>query len=207
MKNPKISLYDSTLRDGIQMPGVSFSQHDKFIIIKKMTEELEIPYIEVYPFSNPKDRQLIQYIKEKDQKYLNQLVAFGSTRRVQNSPEEDKNLISIIDSDLKTCTIFGKSWDFHLQFIHATNNQNLHMIEDSVAFLKEHKKKVFYDAEHFFDGYKANKTYALQTLKAAERGGADVIVLCDTNGGTLPYEIKDIITNVLDKINVPLGIH
>jgi 2-isopropylmalate synthase len=202
-----VSLYDSTLRDGAQMAGVQFSRQDKFLIVKNLVDELAIPYIELYPFSNPKDRKLIEDITEKAPQYIPHLVAFGSTRRTGVKPEEDDNLKALIESGLKFVTIFGKAWDFHLEFIHATPEQNLEMIEDSVRYLKDNGKTVFYDAEHFFDGYKANPEYAISTLLAAERGGADLIVLCDTNGGTMPHEVYDITEFVLERIKIPLGIH
>ncbi len=203
----QVSLYDSTLRDGVQMSGIDFSRQDKYNIIKNLIEELSIPHIELYPFSNPKDRELIRYIKEKKPGFMKFLVAFGSTRKVKNTCVNDKNIQGFLDSELKTCTIVGKSNDFHLQFIKATPEENLQMIEDSVGYLKEYQKTVFFDAEHFFDGYKANKDYALNTLKTAERTGAERVILCDTNGGTLPHEIYNITKEVLDKIKIPLGIH
>ena len=203
----KVTIYDCTLRDGAQMAGINFSLQDKIKIVKNLVDEMAIPFIEVYPFSNPKDRDLIKYFREKEPRFLNNLVAFGSTRRTDKTVVEDKNLQAIVDSGLRTACIFGKSWDFHLEFIHATPNENLQIIEESISFLKEHGIKVFFDAEHFFDGYKSNKAFALNTLKAAQRGGAEIIVLCDTNGGTLPHDIYDITEEVIKNIDMNLGIH
>lgn len=206
-ENCKVSIYDTTLRDGAQMAEVNFSLQDKFTLFKAIVEELGIHYVEVYPYSNPKDQDLIQLIKKNLPKYFDRLSAFGSTRKVEKNVHEDENLQAIINSGVKTACIFGKSWDYHLQFIHATAEQNIAMIKESIEFLKEHGLKVFYDAEHFFDAYKSNPNYALQTIKAAEKAGADTIILCDTNGGTLPHEVWDIIDVVLEKVSVPLGFH
>ncbi|MCP4760863.1 MAG: citramalate synthase [archaeon] len=205
MKN--VCIYDSTLRDGVQMASVNFSRQDKLKIIQNLVDELGFPYIELYPSSNPKDQELIKYITENQPKYLKNLVAFGSTRRVNIKPENDDNIKKILDSGLKTACIFGKSWDFHLPFIHATPEQNLLIIEDTIAYLKKQGLTVFYDAEHFFDGYRSNSDYAIQTLKAAEKGGAEIIILCDTNGGSLPHDVYDITEIILKEINTPLGIH
>ncbi|MBD3350282.1 MAG: citramalate synthase [Candidatus Lokiarchaeota archaeon] len=203
----KVTLYDCTLRDGAQMAGINFSLRDKYKIFITLVEELGIPYIEVYPSSNVKDRNLIDKIRQKNPEYLRNLSAFGSTRKVDNDVTEDRNLQLIIDSGLQTACIFGKSWDFHLNFIRATFEQNLSMIKESIGYLKEHGLTVFYDAEHFFDGYKSNPSYAIQTLRVAEKAGADAIILCDTNGGSLPHEIYDIFEIIITKIESPLGFH
>ncbi len=200
-------MYDTTLRDGAQMVGTNFSGQDKYFILEKLIEDLTVSYVEVYPFSNPKDRKLIDLVKEKNPKWLNHLVAFGSTRHVKNKSEEDANLISLVESGLKHATIFGKSWDLHLEVIHADKEENLEMIRDSVRFLKENDMTVFYDAEHFYDGYKSDPEYALNTIIEAEKAGADIIILCDTNGGCLPEEIREITSVVLEKTSVSLGIH
>jgi 2-isopropylmalate synthase len=189
------------------MAGLSFSRQDKIEIIRNLVEELAIPYIELYPFSNVKDREVIRTIREQFPQFLPHLSAFGSTRRADRTVENDENLNAIIDSGCQIATIFGKSWDFQLSFIHASPEQNLQMIEESVRYLKAHQLTVFYDAEHFFDGYKANPNYTIETLLAAERGGADAIILCDTNGGTLPGLVYDITEVVLRKTSKPLGIH
>ncbi|MHA1339921.1 MAG: citramalate synthase [Promethearchaeota archaeon] len=206
-KEKLVEIYDSTLRDGAQMAGVNFSLNDKFKIVETLINEMDIPYIEVYPSSNPKDMELVKYVQTKKPKYLNRLVAFGSTRKVDLSADKDENLQKIIESGLNTACIFGKSWDFHLPLIRANEDQNLKMIEDSILFLKKHGKRVFFDAEHFFDGYRSNKNYAISTLKSAEKAGADCIILCDTNGGTLPHEVYDIFEEILGIIKTPIGFH
>jgi 2-isopropylmalate synthase len=201
-----VRLYDTTLRDGTQSERISFSVEDKLKIAEKL-DELGIHYIEGgWPGSNPKDAEFFEKVKDLD---LNaSVVPFGSTRRAGASPEKDRNLKALIDAKTETVCIFGKSWDLHVKdALKTTLDENLAMIKESVRFLKEQGKEVIYDAEHFFDAYKDNKEYALNTLKAAEEGGADVIVLCDTNGGTMPFEIENVVASVKDVIKAPLGIH
>jgi len=203
----KIVIYDTTLRDGSQTEGVSFSVSDKIKIADKL-DHLGIHYIEGgWPGSNPKDKEFFRIAKST--KYKNSVIAaFGSTRRAKIKPSEDVNLKELVKSQAKTLTIFGKTWDLHVTDVLKTSlDENLRMINDSLSFLKKKKREVFYDAEHFFDGYKNNPEYALKTLEAAQDAGADCIILCDTNGGTLPHEIRQIISEVKGKIDVPLGIH
>ena len=207
METPTIQLYDTTLRDGLQMAGISLSQQDKFSLIQMLRFQLNISHIEIYPFSNPKDHELISMIRLKSPELLDYLVAFGSTRNVKNCANNDPNIISLTKCGLKKTTIFGKSWILHLDAIHATPEENLQMISDSISFLKDAGLSVFYDAEHFFDGFKDNREYAMETIKTAENAGADAIILCDTNGGSLPSEIEKIGKNVLDHTEIPLGIH
>ncbi|MFV2040599.1 MAG: citramalate synthase [Candidatus Hydrothermarchaeales archaeon] len=201
-----IKLYDTTLRDGTQSERISFSVEDKLKIAVKL-DELGIHYIEGgWPGSNPKDAEFFEQAKKLNLKA--RLVPFGSTRRAGVSPEKDLNLKALIDAQTDVVCIFGKSWGLHVtDALKTTFTENLAMIEDSVRFLKNAGKEVVYDAEHFFDAYKDNPVYALQTLAAAQSGGADVIVLCDTNGGTLPGELEKIITTVKSSVKVPLGIH
>ncbi len=157
--------------------------------------------------SNPTDEEFFQKIKETKLKHA-KIAAFGSTRRPGTIPEKDPLLQALVKSGAPVKTIFGKSWDLHVtDVIRTTLEENLDMIESSVAYLKEHSEEVIYDAEHFFDGYKANPEYAIETLRAAEKGHADCIVLCDTNGGTMPWELKAIIKEVKKHISTPLGIH
>ncbi|MDA8234995.1 MAG: citramalate synthase [Clostridia bacterium] len=202
-----VKLYDTTLRDGTQGEGISFSVEDKLKITKRL-DQIGIHYVEGgWPGSNPKDMEYFHRVKELK---LNQLrvAAFGSTRRAGITAAEDKNLLALVDSGAATVTIFGKSWDFHV--IHAlqtTLEENLAMIRDSVAYLKSKGLEVFYDAEHFFDAYKTNPDYAMATLMAAQEAGADVLCLCDTNGGCLPNEIYEIVGVVKKVAKVPLGIH
>ncbi len=203
----KIKIYDTTLRDGAQTEGISFSNEDKIKIIKKL-DEVGIDYIECgWPSSNTKDLELFSLVKDLKLKH-SKLVAFGSTRHKNKEASDDKNLISLIDSDMDAITIFGKSWDFQVtRALETTLDENLNMIYDSIKFLKTANKEIIYDAEHFFDGYKSNKEYALKTLKLAQDAGADCIVLCDTNGGLMPFELEDILLDVRKHIKISLGIH
>ncbi len=203
----KIIIYDTTLRDGSQTEGVSYTVADKIKITEKL-DELGIHYIEGgWPGSNPKDKEYFESMKTRKLKNA-KLAAFGSTRRAGIKPEADVNLNDLVASNTPTVTIFGKSWDLHVKdVIKTTLDENLKMISDSVAFLKKNKREVFYDAEHFFDGYKGNPAYALKTILAAQAAKADCIILCDTNGGTLPEEVTRIVKEVKKKIKVQLGIH
>ncbi len=203
----KVELYDTTLRDGAQSEYISFSVEDKLRIAKKL-DELGIHFIEGgFPGSNPKDSEFFSRVREIDFEN-SKIVAFGSTRRAKVKAEDDFNLRSLIESDTEYVTIFGKSWDLHVKdALKIPLEENLEMITDSVEYLKEHGLKVFFDAEHFFDGYKGNTEYALDTLKAAEEAKVDCLVLCDTNGGTLPYEVMETIKEVKKIIKTPLGIH
>jgi len=203
----KIFLYDTTLRDGAQSERISFSLEDKIKIAQRL-DEFGFDYIEGgWPGSNPKDLNFFKRIKEIPLKKA-KIAAFGSTRRAQVTPEDDANLKSLLESETPVVTIFGKTWDLHvIEVLKTTLDNNLKMIYDSVKYLKSHNKEVVYDAEHFFDGFKSDPEYALATLEAAVEGGADWIVLADTNGGTLPWEIEDIIKKVKERIKIPLGIH
>ena len=204
----KIFLYDTTLRDGNQDRKISLSLADK-LQIARILDEFGFDYIEGgWPNpSNPTDEEFFEKIKEVKLRHA-KVAAFGSTRRPGILPENDPLLLALVKSGAPVMTIFGKSWDLHVtDVIRTTLEENLDMIESSVAFLKEHSEQVIYDAEHFFDGYKANPEYALETLRSAEIGGADFIVLCDTNGGSMPWEIETILTDVCAHVNTPVGIH
>lgn len=204
----KISLYDTTLRDGNQDRKISLSLADK-LQIARILDHFGFDYIEGgWPNpSNPTDEEFFQKIKEIKLKHA-KIAAFGSTRRPKVLPENDPLLQALVKSGAPVKTIFGKSWDLHVtDVIRTTLEENLDMIESSVAYLKEYSEEVIYDAEHFFDGYKANPEYAIETLKAAELGHADCIVLCDTNGGTMPWELEEIVKEVKKKISTPIGIH
>ena len=204
----KVLLYDTTLRDGNQDRKISLSLADK-VQIARILDHFGFDYIEGgWPNpSNPTDEEFFKLIKDVKLKHA-KIAAFGSTRRPGILPENDPLLQALIKSEAPVKTIFGKSWDLHVtDVIRTTLEENLDMIESSVAYLKEHSEEVIYDAEHFFDGYKANPEYALETLKAAELGHADCIVLCDTNGGTMPWEIEEIVEKVKTRISTPLGIH
>ncbi|MBI3753892.1 MAG: citramalate synthase [Deltaproteobacteria bacterium] len=202
-----VRLYDTTLRDGTQAEDINFSVEDKVRIAQRL-DELGIHYIEGgWPGSNPRD---IQFFKEaKSVKLSNaRLVAFGSTQRAGVKAKDDANIKALLKADTGAITIFGKSWDLHVkEALKISLEENIDLIHDSLKFLKERVDEVFYDAEHFFDGYKANPEYALKTLKTAEEAGADCLVLCDTNGGTLPDELIEIIRDVKHHMTAPFGIH
>ncbi|MGE5173516.1 MAG: citramalate synthase [Betaproteobacteria bacterium] len=202
-----VYLYDTTLRDGAQAEDVNFSVEDMVRVARKL-DLFGVHYIEGgWPGSNPRDVEFfkeMRHIKLKKAK----LVAFGATRRAKLRASEDPSLKALVASGVSAATIFGKSWDLHVhRALRTTLEENLEMIADSVTFLKKHMDEVFYDAEHFFDGYKANPGYAVEALLAAEAAGADCLVLCDTNGGTLPDELEQIITAVKKRIKTPFGIH
>jgi len=203
----QIIIYDTTLRDGSQTEGVSFSVNDKLHIAEKL-DDLGVHYIEGgWPGSNPKDKEFFKLVQEKNLKN-SMIAAFGSTRRANIEPKDDNNLKELVASQAPAITIFGKSSDFHvLDVLKTTLEENLQMIYSSVDFLKKNTKEVFYDAEHFFDAYKRNPDYAIKTLLMAQEAKADCIILCDTNGGTLPEDISRIMKTVKSSIKTPLGIH
>ena len=201
-----VELYDTTLRDGAQTEGISYSVQDKLRITEKLNA-LGVHYIEGgWPGSNPKDAEFFRRARRL-RLGTSTLTAFGSTRRA-SSAAKDPNLLALLKAETRVITIFGKSWDLHVRdVLKLTPEQNLKVIHDSVAFLKRHGRTVIYDAEHYFDGYKENASYALKTLKAALEAGADAVVFCDTNGGSLPSEITQIIHASKTGLRVPLGIH
>ncbi len=209
-------VYDTTLRDGTQGENVNFSAEDKLNIAHRL-DEFGVHYIEGgWPGSNPRDIQFFDIAKRVEFKNA-RLAAFGSTCKPETVPEDDTNLQAILQSDTPVVTIFGKSWILHVEQIMKNRPaENLRMINESVAYLKSQNKEVIYDAEHFFDGYKDNAEYALKTLQAAVSAGADFIVLCDTNGGTLPSEIESVTdevrqslvdANTADDFSIKIGIH
>lgn len=202
-----IIAYDSTLRDGAQAQGISFSVEDKLKIVEKL-DDLGIAYIEAgNPGSNPKDLEFFERVAGLKLKN-SRIIAFGSTRKVGIKAQDDKNLQSLLKANTQAVAIFGKSWDYQVTHIlRTTLEENLAMIADTISFLKQQGKEVVFDAEHFFDGYKANADYALQTLQAAADAGADVLCLCDTNGGTFPDQIFQITQQVVQCFNVQVGIH
>lgn len=203
----QVFIYDTTLRDGAQTEGVTFSLSDKIKIALKL-DELGIHYIEGgYPGSNPKDRQFFSAIKKEKLKTA-RIAAFGMTRKRESRVDRDPILTALLEAETQVVTVVGKTWDFHVTHVLKTSlDENLKMIEESVSFLKKHNREVLFDAEHFFDGYKKNPQYALKAVKAAEDGGADWIVLCDTNGGSLPSEVATIVKKTRQKISTRLGIH
>lgn len=203
----KIFIYDTTLRDGSQAEGVSFSVLDKVKIVRKL-DEIGVHYIEGgWPGSNPKDKELFNVLRKEPLKQA-KLSAFSSTRRKGMKAEDDPLYQDLLEAQTPVVCIFGKTWDLHVTDVLKTTLQdNLEIIKDSVSFLKKKKREVVYDAEHFFDGYKNNPDYALKTILTAQEAGADCIVFCDTNGGSLPEEIAGIILEVKQYLTVPMGIH
>jgi 2-isopropylmalate synthase len=203
----RVRLYDTTLRDGAQGEGISYSVMDKIRIAQEL-DNLGIHYIEGgWPGSNPKDMEFYLRMSKKPLKN-SQLVAFGSTRRAHTQVSQDNNLKAILKSQAKVVTIFGKTWDLHIRdVLKTTLDENLNMIKDTVSSLVSRGLTVFYDAEHFFDAYNVNKDYSLKCLLTAQEAGAKAVVLCDTNGGTLTSSVMKIVKEVRPKINVWLGIH
>ncbi len=204
----EIKIYDTTLRDGSQGEGISFSVMDKVKIAKRL-DKFGVHYIEGgWPGSNPKDMEFFKQARKI--KFKNsELVAFGSTRRPKINPSDDENLKALIKSGVRLVAIFGKTWDMHVtDILKVSLQENLRMIYDTVEFLKSKNLYVFYDAEHFFDGYTRNKNYALETLHSAVRAGCDAVVLCDTNGGMLAHELGTIVRAISSECSdVILGIH
>ncbi|MFZ7112105.1 MAG: citramalate synthase [Desulfatiglandales bacterium] len=203
----QIVLYDTTLRDGTQGEQVNLSAEDKMRVCRKL-DRFGIHYVEGgWPGSNPKDARFFEMAREATFENT-RLTAFGSTRRAQSLPEDDPSIQALLKTDVDTVTIFGKSWDLHAtEILGVSLEENRAMIEETVAYLKGRGLEVIYDAEHFFDGYKRNPAYTLETVKAAQTGGADTIVFCDTNGGTMPNEIQEIIEEVMPHVHVATGIH
>jgi len=202
-----ISTLDTTLRDGTQGESVSFSVDDKLLIAAKL-DELGIDYVEGgWPGSNPKDKEFFERAKHLKFQHA-RLTAFGATRFAKNPVNEDSNVAELLAAETPAVSIFGKSWDFHVQrALGITEEENLQIISDTVSYLKDHGREVIYDAEHFFDGYSANPSFALRTLEAAKAAGADVLCLCDTNGGVLPSRLVDIVGEVRRRFDGVLGIH
>lgn len=202
-----VEMYDTTLRDGAQAEGISFSVADKLKIARRL-DEFGIHYIEGgWPGSNPKDEEFFALAKKQTWQHAS-LAAFSMTRRAGVTVQADANLQKILAAETPVVTLVGKTWDFHVT--HALKialDENLRMIEESVRYVREEGRRVFYDAEHFFDGWRANPEYALKTLQAAAAGGAEVLVLCDTNGGSLPDRIAEGVNVVQRELRVPVGIH
>ncbi len=203
----RIFTFDTTLRDGTQGESVSFSVDDKLLIAAKL-DELGIDYIEGgWPGSNPKDKEFFTRAKRLRFKHA-RLSAFGATRFAKNPVETDRNVAELIAAETPVVSIFGKTWDFHVhRALGITEEENLRLIADTVSYLKTHGREVVYDAEHFFDGYLANPAFAFRTLEAAKGAGADVLCLCDTNGGTLPMRLVEIVADVRSHFDGVLGIH
>jgi len=198
----KVEIYDTTLRDGTQAEGISFSLLDKIEIAKEL-DKLGLDYIEGgWPGSNPKD---IEFFRKINKVSLSKakICAFGSTRRKDKKVEEDPNILKLAEAETQVVTIFGKSWILHVEkALRTSREENLRMIEDSISFFKKRGRQVIFDAEHFFDGYKDDPEYALKTLEVASETGADCLVLCDTNGGCMPYELCSVIPNLKLKLGI-----
>ncbi len=209
MENKYVYIYDSTLREGSQKTGITFSMKDKLRILKRLVRDLEIPMIEAgWPGSNPKDIELYKNINEMDLK-TTKIFPFSSTRRKNQNVENDRNIKALLETGANQATIFGKSWDLHVEHALETSlKENLNMIKDSISFLVKNNMEVMFDAEHFFDGFKNNNEYALKTILQAKEAGASWIVLCDTNGGLLPSELAPILEEVKHNLgDHSLGIH
>lgn len=207
-----VEIYDTTLRDGTQAENFNISVDDK-IRITLALDKLGIDFVEGgWPGSNPLSVEYFEKVQTLRLQHA-KVAAFGATRHIRNSPETDPNIQALLAANTPVITIFGKSWDIHvLDALHISLEENLQIIEDSMAYLSSRVDQLFYDAEHFFDGYKNNQEYALKTLLSAVNGGAERIILCDTNGGTLPHEIPPIIERVIEFLethdkSTPIGIH
>jgi 2-isopropylmalate synthase len=203
----RVFLYDTTLRDGTQGVGVALSLVDKLQLCERL-DRFGVDYVEGgWPGSNPKDLEFFRRAAGLRLRHA-RLCAFGSTRRAGVRVEDDANVRELLDAATPVVTLFGKSWDLHVrEALHTTLDENLRMIRDSVAYFKAQGREVVYDAEHFFDGAAANPAYALATVRAAAEAGADWIVLCDTNGGTLPDAVAERTAWVRRELDRPLGIH
>lgn len=203
----RVSIYDSTLRDGAQGSGIAFSVEDKLSALRVL-DRLGVAYIEAgNPGSNPKDEEFFKRAAAQPLEHA-RLAAFGSTRRKGLRPEEDGSLQALLRAGTPCCTIFGKAWKFHVDWVlETTPEENLAMIEESCRFLKEHGREVVFDAEHFFDGWKDDPSFAMAALEAAARGGADLLCLCDTNGGAFPADVERAMGEVRARFTQPIGVH
>lgn len=204
---PNVQIYDTTLRDGSQGEGVNFSLQDKLLIAQKL-DELGFDFIEGgYPLSNPKDTEFFQQAQQLDLQHA-KIAAFGMTRRRGMTADQDIGMQALLNSGAAVCTLVGKTWDLQVtEVMRVDLDENLAMIRDSVAFLVGEGRRVIYDAEHFFDGFRANPEYALQTIRAAGEAGAELVCLCDTNGGSLPDHIAACVKEAVAQLPCPVGIH
>ena len=202
-----VTIFESTLRDGAQGTGVAFSLEDKLQAVR-LLDQVGVQYVEAgNPGSNPKDAEFFQRAASLPLKNA-KLVSFGSTRRKNIPAWEDANLAAVLAAGTPVCCVFGKCWKFHVdRVLETTYEENFRMIEESCRFLKSHGREVIFDAEHFFDGWKDDPAFALEALRAALRGGADIVCLCDTNGGAFPGDVERVVQEVAAKIPVPIGVH
>jgi 2-isopropylmalate synthase len=203
----RVELYDTTLRDGAQAPGLSYTVEDRLRILHKL-DQLGVPYIEGgWPGANPRDTEFFR-LATKERLQHARLVAFGMTRRAGERAEDSPTLRELLDADTETVCFVGKSWDVHVTKALRTDlDEGVAMVRDTVRFLRSQGRRVFFDAEHFFDGYLGDPDFAMRVLGAAQEEGAERIVLCDTNGGTLPSRVAEVVGEVRGRIEVPLGIH
>ena len=207
MFTPQVQIYDTTLRDGAQAEGISFSVADKLKIARRL-DDFGVAFIEGgWPGSNPKDEEFFEIAKRETWNHA-QLCAFSMTRRAGVKAEDDANLQTILRAETPVVTLVGKTWDFHVEkALKISLDENLRMIEESVRLVREHGRRVFYDCEHFFDGFRANREYSIRTLQAAKNGGAEMLVLCDTNGGSLPSHIAQCVREIREELGIAVGIH
>ena len=203
----RIQIYDTTLRDGTQGEGISFSLYDKLMIARRL-DELGFDYVEGgYPLSNDKDAEFFAQLRRAAAAAA-RAAAFGMTRRRGQTAAADPGMQALLDSGAPSVVVVGKTSEFHVrQVLQVTPEENLAMIADSVQFLRQAGREVLYDAEHFFDGWKLNPDYAARTIRAAEQAGANLIVLCDTNGGSMPEEVAELTRAAIQQVSVPVGIH
>jgi 2-isopropylmalate synthase len=204
---PVVEVYDTTLRDGAQREGLSFSLDDKIRIAQRL-DQLGVGFIEGgWPGSNVKDAEFFERAKDMEWETA-KITAFSATRRANTPVEEDESLKALLEAETPVCTLVGKGWMLHVEeVLRTTADENFRMIEESVAYLRSKGRRVIFDAEHFFDGYKDDSDFAIEILRAAERGGAETVVLCDTNGGSMPWFVEEVVRTVGEKINTAIGIH
>ncbi len=203
-----VEIYDTTLRDGAQLEGISLTVDDKLRIAEQL-DNLGVHYIEGgWPGANPKDVEFFERAQKELSLKQSRLVAFGSTRRVNGNAESDPTLANLVSAGTSTVCIVGKSWDYHVtEALRTSLDEGVAMVADSIKFLKDQGLEVFFDAEHFFDGYEANPEFALRVLEGASDAGADCLVLCDTNGGSLPFQIEETVSEVVSQLGTPIGVH
>jgi 2-isopropylmalate synthase len=203
-----VQIYDTTLRDGAQLEGISLTVDDKLRIAEQL-DHLGVHYIEGgWPGANPKDEEFFRRARTELQLQTSRLVAFGSTRRVKGKVDDDPTLRNLLDAGTGTVCIVGKCWDYHVtEALRTTLDEGVAMVADSIRFLKAAGREVFFDAEHFFDGFRNNPEYSLRVLEAAATAGADCLVLCDTNGGSLPHDVERMVREVVSYLDVPVGVH
>ena len=203
-----VEIYDTTLRDGAQLEGISLTVDDKLRIAEQL-DNLGVHYIEGgWPGANPKDVEFFERAQKELSLKQSRLIAFGSTRRVNGNAESDPTLANLVSAGTSTVCIVGKSWDYHVtEALRTSLDEGVAMVADSIKFLKDQGLEVFFDAEHFFDGYKANPEFALRVLQGASDAGADCLVLCDTNGGSLPFQIEETVSEVVNQLGTSIGVH